>query len=490
MGQKQALSKVLRKVKAFSNLDEESLRLLQGKMYPVVFEADEVICNEGEPGDRLFIIEAGEISVLKRGEDGIPIEVAVLQEGDIAGELSLFGRVPRSATLRTLCQTRVWVLDYTTFQELLEQHSALSRAILSYLSSHLRRETSVVAKLLSRDLDNRFKIAFFDSKPYWEQVFRECNHYDYSLHFFEPRLSLDTVPLTAGFKVICVFVNDNLDKAVVEELSAMGVEMVALRCAGYNNVDLVACQHYNITVARVPAYSPYAVAEHAVALMMALNRRIHRANSRIREGNFSLSGLVGFDMHDKTVGIIGAGKNGKCVLNILAGFGCKLLVYSRTHYEELIEQLGVHFVGLDELLEESDIISLHVPLSPKTHHLIDAAAIEKMKPGVMIINTSRGGVVDSLALLDGLKSGKIGYAGLDVYEEESGYFFEDFSDRVMTDDILARLTTFNNVLITSHQAFLTQEALRNIADTTLANIREFELGKRMAELTNVVTAAA
>jgi D-lactate dehydrogenase len=262
--------------------------------------------------------------------------------------------------------------------------------------------------------------------------------------------------------------------------------MIALRCAGYNNVDLKACEKYEISVARVPAYSPYAVAEHAVALIMALNRRTHRAHSRVREGNFSLHGLVGFDIHGKTAGIIGPGKIGACLVSILHGFGCRLLAYGRSRNQDLIDRYSVQYVELDDIFAQSDIISLHCPLTPEMYHLIDAEAISKMKPGVMLINTARGGLIDTNALIEGLKSGKIGSAGLDVYEEEGAYFFEDFSNRVIADDLLARLTTFNNLMITGHQGSLTQEAQKNIVDTTIENIREFELGKRGKDLTNAV----
>ena len=306
------------------------------------------------------------------------------------------------------------------------------------------------------------------------------------MHFFTPRLTLDTVPLAAGFRVIVVSANDCLDAAVIDELHALGVEIIALRCAGFNNVDLAACERHGISVTRVPAYSPYAVAEHAVALMMALNRRTHRAHSRVREGNFSLDGLVGFDMHNRTAGVIGTGKIGTCLLNILHGFGCHLIAFDLYPNQDLVDRLGVRYVELDALLGESDIISLHAPLTPETYHLINAAVIAKMKPGVMLINTARGGLIDTEALLDGIKSGTIGYAGLDVYEEEADYFYKDFSDSIISDDMLARLTTFNNVMITSHQGSLTDIAQGNMADTTLFNIREFELGKRGKELTNVV----
>jgi D-lactate dehydrogenase len=477
---------LLRKVKCFTGLDEETLALIQEQLQPRIYQPDQSLCQEGEPGDRMFIIESGKVAVLKQGAEGVLIEVAVLEEGDIAGELGLFAESVRSASLNALTETKAWILSYDVFQELLEQSGELARGLLGTLSKHLCRETSVVAKLLSRDMDCRFKVAFFDSKPYVEEIFKEQNQHNYSLHFFNSPLTIETVSLAAGFEVVCVFVNDCLDEKVLKELHGLDVKLIALRCAGFNNVDLAACEKLGIGVVRVPAYSPYAVAEHAAALMMTLNRRIHRANNRIREGNFSLAGLMGFDMHDKTAGIIGAGKIGKCLLNILGGFGCKLLAYDKYPDQDLIDKLGVQYVDLDKLFLHSDIISLHAPLLPETRYLINAEAIEKMKTGVMLINTSRGALVDTRALLDGLKSGKIGYAGLDVYEEESNYFFEDFSDRVLTDDVLARLTTFNNVLVTSHQGFLTREALGNIADTTFENIRAYESGCSPAELPNRV----
>lgn len=434
----------------------------------------------------MFVIEEGEVSVLKRGDQDELVEITVLGAGDIAGEMSLFGRPLRSATLRARGKTTIWTIDYDSFQDLLDQHPMLARGVLSCLSRYLSQENSLVARLLSQDTDRRFKVAFFDTKPYIKKVFEECNQFDYCLHFIDARLTQETVSLAAGHQAVCVFVNDTLDKMVIESLARLGIEVIALRCAGFNNVDIEACSQSGISVVRVPAYSPHAVAEHALALMLTLNRRVHRANTRVRESNFSLDGLVGFDMYGKTAGIIGAGKIGVCLLRILSGLGCNVLAYDKYPNHQLAQELGVSFVSLNELLEHSDIISLHAPLIPETHHMINEDAIKRMKPGVMVINTSRGALIDTKALLRGLKSGHIGYAGLDVYEEESGYFFEDFSDRVMTDDLLARLTTFNNVIVTSHQAFLTSDALTNIADTTLANLHEFELGKRADQLTNAV----
>lgn len=487
MNNKLHLFRLLKKVSCFSGLEEETLRLVQNKMQPVIFKSGDIICTEGETGDWMFIIDAGEVSVLRQGKNGELVEIATLHSGDIGGEMSLFGQGTRTATLRARENTKIWKLDYATFQQLIDEHAALAKGLLSNLSQHLSRESSVLASLLSQDLDPRFKVAIFDSKSYVEAVFRERNQYNYSLQFFRTRLSPKTVTLAAGYKVICVFVNDDLSDSVIKELNALGVKMIALRCAGFNNVDLSACEHYGISVTRVPAYSPFAVAEHAVALMMALNRHIQLSHNRVREGNFSLEGLMGFDIHGRTAGVIGTGKIGSCLLKILHGFGCRLLAYDISPQKNLIEHLGVQYVDLDILLAESDIISLHVPLMSETYHMIDATAIRKMKPGIMLINTSRGGLIDTKELINGLKSGHIGYAGLDVYEEEDKYFFEDFSSQVITDDMLARLTTFNNVMITSHQGFLTREAMYNIADTTLANIRAFELGKRMTELPNFVT---
>lgn len=316
------------------------------------------------------------------------------------------------------------------------------------------------------------KIAFFDTKPYDETYMNEANsQYQYTLKFFENKLNQDTVALTKGYEVVCAFVNDEIDSTVVEALHENGVKLLAMRCAGYNNVDLVAC-HGKIRVVRVPAYSPYAVAEHAFALMMTLSRKTHRAYNRTRESNFNISGLVGFDFYGKTLGVIGTGKIGQVLADIGKGFGMKILAYDK--YPN--PNAGLDYVDLELLYRQSDIISLHCPLTPETKHMIYKESLEKMKTGVMIINTSRGGLIHSEDLIEGIKSQKIGSAGLDVYEEEGDYFFEDFSDSVLRDDILARLLSFNNVLVTSHQAFLTKEALSNIAKTTFENVKAFEAG--------------
>lgn len=329
------------------------------------------------------------------------------------------------------------------------------------------------------------KVAVFSTKPYDQEFLQAANAaHGHELVFFEPRLSYETRALAAGFPAICVFVNDQLDATVLTALAQQGTRLIALRCAGFNNVDLIAARDLGLTVVRVPAYSPHAVAEHAVGLMLTLNRKIHRAHARVREGNLALDGLLGFDLHDRTVGIVGTGKIGAVVAHIMKGFGCRLLAYDPVPNADC-EALGARYVSLPELLAESDIVTLHCPLTPETHHLIDAQALSRMKPGVMLINTSRGALIDTRTVIEALKSGQIGYLGLDVYEEEADLFFEDLSNRVIQDDVFARLLTFPNVIITGHQAFFTRNALEKIADTTLSNIKDFEQGRACA---NEVTA--
>jgi len=319
------------------------------------------------------------------------------------------------------------------------------------------------------------RIAIFSTKPYDRTFLDRANQtHQHELVYLDARLTAETASLAAGFAGVCVFVNDKLDREVLQRLHASGTELVALRSAGFNHVDLGEAERLGMTVARVPAYSPHAVAEHAVALVLGLNRMTHRAYNRVREGNFSLDGLLGFDLHGKTVGVIGTGKIGLIFADIMHGFGCRVL--ANDPFPSAAAKDFVSYVPLEKLLGEADIISLHCPLTPETDHLIDAEAIEQMKPGVMLVNTGRGRVVDTRAVIEGLKSGKIGRLGLDVYEEEENLFFQDLSQRVISDDQFMRLTTFPNVLITGHQAFFTAEALTNIAETTLSNISAFEHG--------------
>jgi D-lactate dehydrogenase len=320
------------------------------------------------------------------------------------------------------------------------------------------------------------RVAVFSTKPYDEQYLREANvRHGHELAFLEPRLTAQTASLAAGAECVCAFVNDTLDREVLERLAEDGTRLVALRSAGFNHVDLRAAHDLGLTVVRVPAYSPYAVAEHAVGLILAMNRKIHRAHMRVREGNFALGGLLGFDLHGRTVGVVGTGTIGTVFARIMTGFGCSLLAYD-PFPNPACDTLGVRYVPLAELFAASDIVALHCPLTPATHHLIDGGALEQMRDGVMLVNTSRGALVDTSAVIDALKSGKLGYLGLDVYEEEEGLFFEDLSDRVITDDVFSRLLTFPNVLVTGHQAFFTEEALEHIAATTLGNITAVERG--------------
>ena len=324
------------------------------------------------------------------------------------------------------------------------------------------------------------KLAVFDTHRYDRDALVAANQrYGHDLTFLEPRLTRDTASLAAGFTAVCSFVNDRVDAAALGTLREGGSRLIALRSAGYNHVDLAEAGRLGLIVVRVPQYSPHAVAEHTVALILSLNRKIHRAYNRVRENNFSLDGLVGFDLFGKVCGIVGTGRIGGVLARILHGFGCQLLGFDLAPNQALASELGVRYTDIATIYREADVISLHLPLTPASRHLIDAAAFAQMKPGVLLINTGRGALVDSRALIDALKRGQVGAAGLDVYEEEEGIFFRNLSDQVLQDDVLARLLTFPNVLVTSHQAFLTREALANIAETTLANVQAFERGERM-----------
>jgi len=325
-----------------------------------------------------------------------------------------------------------------------------------------------------------FKLAVFDAKPYDRAFFEEENKkYGFSITFFEEKLRTPTANLAAGFDAVCAFVNDDLDEEVIRRLAQNGVRLIAMRCAGYNNVNLKAACGAGIPVVRVPQYSPYAVAEYTLGLLLTLNRKIHRAYNRVREGNFAIHGLMGFDLRGKTIGVIGTGKIGLTFIGLLRGFGMRILAYDLYPNIEAAKELSFEYVPLETLFRESDIISLHCPLTPENRHLINTRTIAEMKNGVILLNTSRGKLIDTTALVEGLKSGKIAAAGLDVYEEETDYFFEDRSDKVVQDDLLARLMTFSNVIITSHQAFFTQEAERNIVETTLKSAAEFASGKQL-----------
>lgn len=322
------------------------------------------------------------------------------------------------------------------------------------------------------------RIAFFSTHRFDREFFDTANVVaGHDIRYLEARLSLATAPLAEGSPAVCVFVNDQLDAPVLDALAAAGTRLIALRSAGFNHVDLARAQALGLTAARVPAYSPHAVAEHTIALILTLNRKIHRAHARVREGNFALDGLLGFDLAGRTAGVVGTGKIGSIVARILVGFGCRVIAYDVRQSDEC-RGMGVEYVALDALWAESDVITLHTPLTAETRHIVDAASIASMKDGVMIVNTGRGALVNASALIAGLKTGRVGYLGLDVYEEEEGLFFQDRSSDVIQDDVFARLLTFPNVLITAHQGFFTREALHAISTTTLHNVSMFEQGRR------------
>lgn len=318
------------------------------------------------------------------------------------------------------------------------------------------------------------KIAMYDTKPYDKEWFEKKKPQNYEIIYYETKLRPETASLADGCEVVCAFVNDRIDADTIDKLYEHGVRLIALRCAGFNHVDRKAAEG-KIQVVRVPAYSPYAVAEHAMGMLLCLNRKLHKAYTRTREGNFTLNGLTGFDLHEKTIGVVGTGKIGKTFIHICQGFDMNVLAYDP--YPDA--SLPVTYVDKEELFRQSDIISLHCPLTNETHHLINEESIGMMKDGVMLINTSRGALVKKEALLLGLKEKKIGAAGLDVYEEEAEYFYEDYSNEIIEDEVLALLVSMPNVLVTSHQAFLTNEALQNIAETTLDNIRAYEKGEEL-----------
>ncbi len=317
------------------------------------------------------------------------------------------------------------------------------------------------------------KLTVFSTKNWVSTSFEKVNkRFNYDITYFESRFDYKTAPLAAGADAICVFVNDKADARALEILKEHNVKLIALRCAGFNNVDIDKAKELGIGIVRVPAYSPYAVAEHTLGLILALNRKLHKAYTRVRDGNFALDGLLGFDIHNKTIGVVGTGKIGQIFCKLMHGFGTRILAFDKFPSQEM-QDMGVEYVDLQTLYQQSDILSLHCPLTYETYHMINDYAIASMKPGVMIVNTSRGPLIDTNAVIDGLKKGKVGYLALDVYEEEEALFFEDLSEKVIQDDQFVRLETFPNVLITAHQAFFTKEAIQNISETTFSSIQEF-----------------
>jgi D-lactate dehydrogenase len=458
------------------HVSRQTLTAFAAACQPRTLRAGDTLFKQGDPGEFLFLVQRGNLDALTQS-GASELLLRTLGPGDWGGLTSITLDQPRSATLRAASAAQVWTVSQAETLRFLEIHPDFARSLVAALSAGQRRNTQRLASLIDASASQRFRVAFYDTKAYDRTSFEPLLNPDLYCTWLTPRLDPRTAELAHGHQAVCAFVNDDLSGETLRRLAQVGVGLIALRCAGFNNVDLETAAKLGLPVLRVPAYSPHAVAEHAIALLLTLNRKTHRAYNRVREGNFSLVGLVGSDLYGQTAGVIGLGKIGQCCAKIFRGFGMRVLAYDLAPDPAFAAREGIELCALDNLLAESDVISLHAPLSPATHHLINAQALARMKPGVMLINTSRGGLIDAQALIDALKSGHVGAAGLDVYEEESEYFFEDHSSQIISDDLLARLMTFNQVLITSHQSFLTTQALHNIAETTLANIRQFASGQ-------------
>ncbi|KAJ3044393.1 hypothetical protein HDV00_002285 [Rhizophlyctis rosea] len=498
---------LLTAVPAFTTLPLQQRELIASKLKTVTLEANHTHIHDNQLVDSLYIIQDGELVVskkVKHNNGGSPVgkatDVATLKTGDFMGLCSLFKPYPSTAQLHTRTTTTLLKLSSTDLTPLLSSNPQIALHLLAYLSQEIEEhrdhlmEWSAIASLtaataLTKGLSgsnlNPNKVVFYDAKPYMNKAFLEENErkgYGLEFEFVEAKLSSATVSLALGSKIVCCFVNDQLPSEVLTALRKLGIEMIAMRCNGTDNVDIPTADKLSLTLARVPNYSPYSVAEHAVALAMCLNRKLHRAYNKVSKADFSLNGLVGFDMHGRTVGVVGTGKIGQCFVDIMLGFGCNVLCYDVYEAPYLKNKPNVSYTTLDDLLSKSDVISLHAPLLPSTKYMLNEETIAKCKQGVLIINTSRGPLIDTKALIGGLKSGRVGGAGLDVYEGEKEYFYEDVRETGLRDDTLARLLTFPNVIVTGHQAFLTTDALGTIAATTCANIKEYLDGKRGKEL--------
>lgn len=479
----------------FQSLPLEFLSSLANEFEAVTLQHGESLVTEGQIHDLFGFVVEGKLHSVKCGK-----EARSLGSGQSFGLHHLFSEKLSSSTYVALKEPcSLYILRRKKFMAMIQNHPDISLHLMSALANMINEATPSNMDLddvsanssmdaLSMQVKKNLKVRLFDVKPYQVEGFVEQNkHFNFELEFIKDKLSADTVHLAYGSDVVCVFVHDHIDEKVAKALKDNGVGLVAFRCAGFDACDVKACDINELSVVRVPGYSPNAIAEHACALMLALNRKIVIANAKVHSGDFSLDGLVGFDMKGKVVGVIGTGKIGACLVHIMLGFGCRVICYDLYENPSLVANPLVRYVSLDELLSTSDIISIHAPLLEKTFHMINADALAKMKRGVMIINTSRGPLVDTNALIEALKSGQVSSCGLDVVEGENDYFYENKSNEIMTNDNIARLLAFSgHVIITAHQAYLTQEALREIAYVTLNNIKEFQSGKRMKALTNSV----
>jgi D-lactate dehydrogenase len=459
-----------------SSVEAETIRRFAAATERRELADGEYLFREGDPAEFMFVVELGSLEVIKDRPDGEATRLRMMLPGESGGLTSMVREKTRSATLRASGPATVVSVPRDRFLEMLDELPDLRNGLIAVLSRKVREKTARLAAVGRAGDRGPTPVLVFDTKSYDRDALDEAAEGTLDLQYLETNLSPATAELARGFPVICAFVNDDIGATTLERLAAGGVRLVAMRCSGHNNVDLEAAKKHHIEVVRVPSYSPEAVAEHTVALILSLNRKIHRAYNRVRDGNFSLSGLVGFNLHGRTAGIVGLGAIGRALAVNLKGFGMEVLASDPALDHAAADTLGVQAVELDELLSRADVVSLHAPLFPATYHLLDRERLASMKPGAMLINTSRGGLVDTAALIDSLKSGHLGAAGLDVYEEEADYFFEDRSGVVIKDDVLARLMTFPNVIVTSHQAFLTREALAEIASTTVESIQAFIAG--------------
>lgn len=433
----------------------------------------------------MLIVDQGKLE--KKYRDG---RTLYLKSGDTSGSLHFFNKDVSSSTLKAAEDSVVYVLKTDDFVSACAQDQDLNSQFIHFLSLEVRKRSNILSNIrFQMDRRNKRSISFFDTKPYTQESFQKymkSHNVDYQFHWYKEKMGPSTASFAAGCDIVCCFVNDTLTAEAIKILKDVGVSMIAMCCAGYDNVDLKACEEQGISVTRVPAYSPNAVAEFAITLILTCNRNVHKSYNRVRDFNFSLAGLVGFDMYGKTVGIFGTGKIGAITAKILRAFGCTVLCYDVHKNAELEAMEGIKYVEIDELFSKSDIISLHAPLVPSTKYIINKDSISNMKKGVIIVNTSRGGLINSQDLLDAIMSGHIGSVGLDVYEGEKQYFFEDRSSQPIVDSVLSQLIACHNVIVTSHQAFLTTEALYGITESVMKSIGEFYEGKRGSQLTNIV----
>ncbi|CAM9980694.1 unnamed protein product [Heterosigma akashiwo] len=458
----------------------------------IQYMAGDTVVTEGKDEGVLYIVQHGSLALFQGSEeeskDGEEF-VGKLATGKMGGLDSLFDRSPQPYTAKAEEDSQILKINHSEFMACVRESDELLAMLMARMRAGPSQSEGMVQSRRGREVSTyaKIKVAFFDAKPYDQESFDLYNDTgDVKFRYLEEKLGADTAELADGCQAACLFVNDNADREALEALKKVGVELICMRCAGFDRVDLDACADLGITVARVPAYSPYAVAEHAAALLGSLNRKLTVAHQRVRSGNFSLSGLVGFDLHGKKCGVLGTGKIGQCFINIALGFGMEVLMYDVFKNAELEKHPKCTYVELDEVFSQCDVVSVHLPLLPTTHHIVNERTLGLMRDHAILLNVSRGGLVDTAALIECLKEDRIGGAGLDVYENEASYFFADKSSKNIADDQLSRLLSFRNCQLTSHQAFLTEEALEAISKTTLANIAAFNSGLTMKDCPNSV----